>query len=161
MLVKEFIRGRNKCFVPPAIPGFVATDQKDRTTAQVKCEQHSIRSPCMLYPKFFHIAMTGRVDEVSVRPGKAGANLLKQDDLGVYTCLFGLGQTFPPIKELVRKLDLPFHGWNIVQRLYFVKVTITAVSWPQPRHCGQGAGPLGADCTDKQGRCDFSQPWGI
>jgi hypothetical protein len=40
------------------------------------------------------------------------------------------------VKELVCKLDLQFHGWNIAQRLYFVKAVTSAVSW-RPQYAGR------------------------
>src|SRR5580704_148447 len=95
MLVIESICNGNKFFIPAIISSLVTADQQNRTTARVKSKKYSIRPSRMLYPKFFHVRMTRRVNDIGIRTGKARANLLKQDHLGVHIHLFSLGQALP------------------------------------------------------------------
>jgi hypothetical protein len=75
----------------------------------------------MLYPKFFHVRMAGRVNEIGMRTREARPDLLKQNHLGVYIHLFIFAQGAPPMGEFLRKFHFPFHRWNIVCGLYYVK----------------------------------------
>ncbi len=77
----------------------------------------------MLDSEFFHIRMTGSVDNVGVWTRKRWAQLLQQNHFGVHVYLFGLCQQFPPFKELIRELDFPFPRWNIASRLCIVNPT--------------------------------------
>src|SRR6266852_8665712 len=88
----------------------------------------------MLYPKFFHVRMTRRVNEIGMETGKARPDLLKQNHLGAYVHLLFLGQAVPPMGKLLRKLNLPFHRWNIAYELWSVnsgrcRATWTAGKW--------------------------------
>src|SRR6266852_1149541 len=120
MPVIESIRKRNKFVIPAIISSFVTADQQNRATARVKSKEHPIRPSRMLYPKFFHVRMPRRVDEIGMRTRKARADFLEQDHFGVHVHLFSLGQAIPPIGELACEFDLPFHRWNIAYRLCFV-----------------------------------------
>src|SRR6266478_1611889 len=99
MLVIKRIRHRNKFVIPTIISSLIAADQQNCAAARVKSKEHSIRSPRMLYPKFFHVRMTRRVNEIGMRAGETRANLLKQNHLGVYIHLFSLGQPIPPFEN--------------------------------------------------------------
>jgi len=121
MAVIESICNRNKFFIPTIISGLVATDQQNRATARVKSKEHPIGPSRMLYPKFFHVRMTRRVNEICMRTRKARTDFLERDHFGVYVHLFSLSQAFPSVRELVCKFNLPFHRWNMAQELYFVK----------------------------------------
>jgi len=74
----------------------------------------------MLYPKFFHVRMSRRVNEIGMRTGKTRADFLKQDHFGVYVKLFSLGEAIPPVRKFVGKFDLSFHGRNTAYELCFV-----------------------------------------
>src|SRR5882724_1868962 len=85
-----------------------------------KGKEHPIRSSRMLYPKFFHVRMSRRVNEIGMRTGKTRADFLKQDHFGVYVKLFSLGEAIPPVRKFVGKFDLSFHGRNTAYELCFV-----------------------------------------
>jgi hypothetical protein len=121
MPVVQGIRYRNKFFIPAIISSLVAPDQQDRTAPRVESKEHSIGPSRMLYPKFFHIWMARRVNEVGMGTWKSWAHFLKQDHLGVHAHLFSFAQPIPPAGELVCIFDLLFHRRYIAYRLCFVK----------------------------------------
>ncbi len=110
MPVIKGVRYRNKFLIPTIIPSLVTADQQNRATARVKSKEHSIWSSRMLYPKFFHVRMSRRVNEIGMRTGKTRADFLKQDHLGVYVHLLSLGEAIPSVGKFVGKLDLHSMG---------------------------------------------------
>src|ERR1700739_1762002 len=124
MPVIEGIRNRNKFFIPTVISRLVTADQQNRATARVKSKEHPIWPSRMLHPKFFHVRMTRRVNEIGMRTRKPWADFLEENPFGVHIHLFGLGQAVPPVRELVCKFDLPFHRRNIAPKLCFVNPRI-------------------------------------
>jgi hypothetical protein len=140
MPIVEGIRYGNKFFIPAVISSLVASDQQDRTAARIEGKEHSIGPSRMLYPKFFHIRMARRVNEVRMGTWKSRAHFLKQDHLGVHVHLFSFAQPIPPAGKLVCIFNLPFHRRNIAYRLYFVKGG-TRESSAYGRACGPCKSP--------------------
>lgn len=83
MPVVKSIRNRNKFLIPAVISSFVTANQQNSASARVKRKEHAIRPSRMLNPKFFHVRMTRRMNEIGMRTRKARAEFLEKDDFGV------------------------------------------------------------------------------
>ena len=125
MLVVESVRDRNEFFIPAIIARLVATNKQNGAAARVERKEHAIGPARMLNPKFLHVRVPRRMNQISVRPRKAWSEFLQQNHFRVHIGLFVFGEAGPPIFKLVGEFDLPFHRRNIAHRLYAVKSALS------------------------------------
>ena len=114
MLVEECVGDRYEMVVPPvplgafAIRSLVASEQQDRRTAWIECEQHAQRAS-VRYPKFLHVRVPALADLVNRRPAKCWASFLEEPNSGGEGFLLVFGEFVPLCDELVCDLDCPRH----------------------------------------------------
>src|SRR5690348_8842070 len=90
MLVVESIRDRNEFFIPAIIARLVPTNQQNGAAARVKRKEHAIRPTRMLNPKFLHVRVPRRMNQIGVWPRKTWSEFLRQDHFRVHIGLFHL-----------------------------------------------------------------------
>jgi carboxymethylenebutenolidase len=95
MLVVESVRDRNEFFIPAIIARLVATNQQNRAAARVERKEHAIGPARMLNPKFLHVRVPRRMNQISVRPRKAWSEFLQQNHFRVHIGLFVFGEAGP------------------------------------------------------------------
>jgi hypothetical protein len=88
MLVVEPVRDRNKFFIPTIIARLVATNQQDGAAPRIECKHHAIGFARMLNPKFLHVRVPRRMNQIGVRTRKAWSEFLQQDHFRVHIGLF-------------------------------------------------------------------------
>ena len=110
MWVVEPVRNRNEFFIPTIIACLVATNQQDGAAARIEREQHAIRSARMLNPKFLHVRVPRRMNQIGVRSRKAWSEFLQQNHFRVHISLLVFGEAVPPIFELVNSTSHSMKG---------------------------------------------------
>src|SRR5690349_21602859 len=84
MLVVEAVRDWNKFFIPAIIARLVAANQQNGATTWVECKEHAIGPARMLNPKFLHVGVPRRMNQIGVWPRKAWPEFLEQDHFRVH-----------------------------------------------------------------------------
>jgi hypothetical protein len=83
----------------------------------------------MLNPKFLHVHVPRRMNQVGVRSRKAWSEFLQQDHFRVHIDLFVFREAVPPVFELADEFDLPFHVRNIAHKLLEIKSSISNIEY--------------------------------